>query len=259
MKEYMQRPETESDGMIEGRNAVTEALRSGTAIDKIYLAKGETDRTLSRIAAEARKAGVVVVEADRRKLDAMSRTHAHPGVIALAAVREYVSVESMLAAAAEKGENPLLVVCDEISDPHNLGAIIRTAEACGAHGVIIPKRHSAGLTAAAVKSSAGAAVCLPVVRVANLVSTMQQLKAEKNVWFTCADMDGQNWCQLDFKGAVGLVIGSEGSGVSRLVREECDFVAALPMQGQINSLNASVAGGIILYEITRQRLGLKAK
>ena len=134
-----------------------------------------------------------------------------------------------------------------------------TAEACGAHGVIIPKRHSAGLTAAAVKSSAGAAVCLPVVRVANLVSTMQQLKTEKNVWFTCADMDGQNWCQLDFKGAVGLVIGSEGSGVSRLVREECDFVAALPMQGQINSLNASVAGGIILYEITRQRLGLKAK
>ena len=162
-------------------------------------------------------------------------------------------MKSGLSAAAEKGEPPLLVVCDEISDPHNLGAIIRTAEACGAHGVIIPKRHSAGLTAAAVKSSAGAAVCLPVVRVANLVSTMQQLKAEKNVWFTCADMDGQNWCQLDFKGAVGLVIGSEGDGLGRLVKENCDFVVSLPMKGQVSSLNASNAAAITMYEILRQR------
>lgn len=253
------RPEAEADGIIEGRNAVIEALRTETAIDKIYIAKGETDKTLGHIASKARAAGIVVVDADRRKLDAMSRTHAHQGVIALAAVREYATVEQILQSAADRGEAPLLVVCDEISDPHNLGAILRTAECAGAHGVIIPKRHSAGLTAAAVKSSAGAAVCLPVVRVANIVATMQSLKAEKNVWFTCADMDGVNWCQLDFKGAVGLVIGSEGNGVSRLVKEECDFVAALPMQGQINSLNASVAGGIILYEITRQRLGLKAR
>ena len=252
-------PDAEADGIIEGRNAVIEALRTETAIDKIYIAKGETDKTLGHIASKARAAGIVVVDADRRKLDAMSRTHAHQGVIALAAVREYATVEQILQSAADKGEAPLLVVCDEISDPHNLGAILRTAECAGAHGVIIPKRHSAGLTAAAVKSSAGAAVCLPVVRVANIVATMQSLKAEKNVWFTCADMDGVNWCQLDFKGAVGLVIGSEGNGVSRLVKEECDFVAALPMQGQINSLNASVAGGIILYEITRQRLGLKAR
>ena len=252
-------PDAEADGIIEGRNAVIEALRTETAIDKIYIAKGETDKTLGHIASKARAAGIVVVDADRRKLDAMSRTHAHQGVIALAAVREYATVEDILQAAADRGEPPLLVVCDEISDPHNLGAILRTAECAGAHGVIIPKRHSAGLTAAAVKSSAGAAVCLPVVRVANIVATMQSLKAEKNVWFTCADMDGVNWCQLDFKGAVGLVIGSEGNGVSRLVKEECDFVAALPMQGQINSLNASVAGGIILYEITRQRLGLKAR
>ena len=251
-------PQAEADGLIEGRNAVIEALRAGTAIDKIYLAKGETDKTLGHIASRAREAGVVVVEADRRKLDAMSRTHSHQGVIALAAVREYVSVQSILDAAAAKGEPPLLVVCDEISDPHNLGAILRTAECAGAHGVIIPMRHSAGLTAAAVKSSAGAAVCLPVVRVANIVATMQSLKAEKNVWFTCADMDGVNWCQLDFKGAVGLVIGSEGNGVSRLVKEECDFVAALPMQGQINSLNASVAGGIILYEIQSQRAAQQA-
>ena len=252
-------PDAEADGIIEGRNAVIEALRTETAIDKIYIAKGETDKTLGHIASKARAAGIVVVDADRRKLDAMSRTHAHQGVIALAAVREYATVEQILQSAADRGEAPLLVVCDEISDPHNLGAILRTAECAGAHGVIIPKRHSAGLTAAAVKSSAGAAVCLPVVRVANIVATMQSLKAEKNVWFTCADMDGVNWCQLDFKGAVGLVIGSEGNGVSRLVKEECDFVAALPMQGQINSLNASVAGGIILYEITRQRLGLKAR
>ena len=258
--EQIQEFENEArNDLIEGRNAVIEALRTETAIDKIYIAKGETDKTLGHIASTARAAGIVVVDADRRKLDAMSRTHAHQGGIALAAVREYATVEQLLQSAADRGEAPLLVVCDEISDPHNLGAILRTAECAGAHGVIIPKRHSAGLTAAAVKSSAGAAVCLPVVRVANIVATMQSLKAEKNVWFTCADMDGVNWCQLDFKGAVGLVIGSEGNGVSRLVKEECDFVAALPMQGQINSLNASVAGGIILYEITRQRLGLKAR
>ena len=176
---------------------------------------------------------------------------------AVCAAAAYAEMEDIYARA---GEEPLfVVVCDNIEDPHNLGAIIRTAEACGAHGVIIPKRHSAGLTAAAVKASAGAAVCLPVVRVANIAAAMQRLKQEKNVWFTCADMDGQNWCTLDFSGAVGLVIGSEGNGVSRLVKEECDFVAALPMRGQINSLNASVAGGVILYEIARQKMQLKAR
>ena len=245
--------------IVEGRNAVIEALRAGRAIDKIFIAKGDVDKTLGHIASKARDKGVVVVECDRKKLDFMSQTHAHQGVIALCAVREYCTVEDIFAVAEERGEKPFVIVCDEISDPHNLGAIIRSAECAGAHGIIIPKRRSAGLTAIVDKASAGAAVCLPVVRVANIAAAMQRLKQEKNVWFTCADMDGQNWCTLDFTGAVGLVIGSEGNGVSRLVKEECDFVAALPMRGQINSLNASVAGGVILYEIARQKMQLKAR
>ena len=223
----------------------------------IYIQSGSPKGPVAAILNKAREQGIPVKEATREKLTQLSGIETHQGVAAICAAAAYAEMKDIYERA---GEEPLFVViCDNIEDPHNLGAIIRTAEACGAHGVIIPKRHSAGLTAAAVKSSAGAAVCLPVVRVANIVATMQSLKAEKNVWFTCADMDGVNWCQLDFKGAVGLVIGSEGNGVSRLVKEECDFVAALPMQGQINSLNASVAGGIILYEITRQRLGLKAR
>ena len=248
----------EADGIIEGRNAVIEALRAGETIDKIYLQKGETDKTLGHIASKARAAGVVVVEADRRKLDAMSRTHAHQGVIALAAVREYVSVESILQAARDKGEAPLLVVCDEISDPHNLGAIMRTAEAAGAHGLIIPKRRGVGLTATVSKTSAGAMEHLPVARVSNLVSTIEELK-KKGIWAYCADMDGQLWCSVDYAGGVALIIGSEGQGVSRLVKESCDFTVALPMRGEINSLNASVAAGIVIYEIARQRMGLKAK
>lgn len=247
----------ESDGVIEGRNAVLEALRAGTPVDKIYIAKGETDASLGHIASTARGKGIVVVEADRRKLDAMSLTHAHQGVIAVAAVRAYATVEDILSIAREKGEPPLIVVCDELSDPHNLGAVIRTAECAGAHGVIIPKRRSVGLTWAVGKASAGAVEHLPVARVGNLASTLEELKA-RGLWVYAADMDGAPWCQTDFTGPVALVIGSEGRGVSRLVKEKADFVVSLPLKGKINSLNASVAAGILCYEVSRQRGGLKA-
>ena len=248
-------PDAEADGIIEGRNAVIEALRTGTAIDKIYLAKGETDKTLGHIASRAREAGIVVVDADRRKLDAMSRTHSHQGVIALAAVREYVSVESILERAAQKGEKPLLVVCDEISDPHNLGAILRTAECAGAHGVIIPKRRSAGLTAIVAKTSAGAVSYMPVARVANISATLKELQ-EKGVWIFGTAADGNTTLySADLKGPAAIVIGSEGDGMSRLVREGCDFLVSIPMQGRISSLNASAAAAILLYEAVRQRLG----
>ena len=243
----------EADGVIEGRNAVIEALRTGTVIDKIYIMKGETDKTLGHIASKARAAGIVVVDADRRKLDAMSRTHSHQGVIALAAMREYVSVESMLASAAEKGEKPLLVVCDEISDPHNLGAIIRTACCAGAHGVIIPKRRSAGLTAVVDKSSAGAAEHMAIARVPNIPAALKELK-DKGVWVYGTAADGQSdlW-HTDFTGSLALVIGSEGDGMGRLVKESCDFIVSLPMKGKVSSLNASAAGAIVMYEILRQR------
>ena len=245
----------EADGMIEGRNAVIEALRAGTAIDKIYLQKGETDKTLGHIASRARAAGTVVVEADRRKLDAMSRTHAHQGVIALASVREYVSVESILNAAQEKGEAPLLVVCDEISDPHNLGAIIRTAYCAGAHGVIIPKRRSAGLTSVVAKTSAGAVSYLPVARVPNLPALLKELK-EQGVWvFGTAAGGTTDLYHADLKGPAAIVIGSEGEGMSRLVEENCDFLVSIPMKGGLNSLNASAAAAILLYEAVRQRMG----
>ena len=246
-------PDAEADGIIEGRNAVIEALRVGTAIDKIYLAKGETDKTLGHIASRARDAGIVVVEADRRKLDGMSRTHAHQGVIALAAVREYATVESILSAAAEKEEPPLLVVCDEISDPHNLGAILRTAECAGAHGVIIPKRRSAGLTAVVAKTSAGAVSYMPVARVANIPSLLKDLK-QQGVWVFGTAADGATALyDADLKGPAAIVIGSEGSGMTRLVSETCDFLVSIPMKGRISSLNASAAAAILLYEAVRQR------
>ena len=244
----------EADGMIEGRNAVIEALRSGAAIDKIYLQKGETDKTLGHIASRARAAGIVVVEADRRKLDAMSRTHAHQGVIALASVREYVSVESILNSAREKGEAPLLVVCDEISDPHNLGAIIRTAYCAGAHGVIIPKRRSAGLTSVVAKTSAGAVSYLPVARVPNLPALLKELKGQ-GVWvFGTAAGGTTDLYHVDLKGPAAIVIGSEGEGMSRLVEENCDFLVSIPMKGGLNSLNASAAAAVLLYEAVRQRM-----
>ena len=254
MKERKGPPLEEADGIIEGRNAVIEALRAGTNIDKIYLARGETDAALGHIASTARAKGVVVVEADRRKLDGMSRTHAHQGVIALAAVRAYVDVEDLLALAAERGEPPLLVVCDELSDPHNLGAVIRTAECAGAHGVIIPKRRSAGLTAIVGKTSAGAVAHVPVARVPNLPALLKELK-EEGLWIYGAAMDGTTpLYQAGLKGPAAIVIGSEGSGLGRLVRENCDFTVSIPMFGKINSLNASAAAAVLLYEAVRQRM-----
>ena len=248
------RPEAEADGIIEGRNAVIEALRAGTTIDKIFIQKGETDKTLGHIASTARAAGVVVVDADKRKLDFMSRTHAHQGVIALASVREYVSVADILNAAREKGEAPLIVVCDEISDPHNLGAIIRTAECAGAHGVIIPKRRSAGLTSVVGKTSAGAVSYVPVARVPNIAALLKELQKE-GVWVFGTAAEGTTTLyDADLKGPAAIVIGSEGDGITRLVREGCDFLVSIPMKGKISSLNASAAAAILLYEAVRQRL-----
>ena len=257
MKEYRERPpqrDAEADGVIEGRNAVIEALRAGTAIDKIYLAKGDTDSALGHIANTARANGVVVVNADRRKLDEMSRTHAHQGVIAVAAVREYASIEDIFQRAEEQGEAPLIVLCDELSDPHNLGAVIRTAECAGAHGVVIPKRRSAGLTAIVAKTSAGAVSHIPVARVPNLTALMKELQ-KRGVWIFGAEMNGNtSLYEADLKGPAAIVIGSEGSGMSRLVAETCDFTVSIPMKGKINSLNASAAAAILLYEAVRQRL-----
>lgn len=239
--------------VIEGRNAVIEALRAGRAIDKIYIAKGDVDKTLGHIASKGREKGIVVVECDRRKLDFMSQTHAHQGVIALAAVREYCSIDDIFALADERGEKPFIIVCDEISDGHNLGAIIRSAECAGAHGIIIPKRRSAGLTAVVDKASAGAAEHMLIARVANLPAVIKELKS-RGLWVYGTAADGQNdlW-HTDFSGAVALVIGSEGDGMGRLVKENCDFVVSLPMKGQVSSLNASNAAAITMYEILRQR------
>lgn len=244
----------EADGLIEGRNAVIEALRTEASIDKIFIQKGEVDKTLGHIASKARAAGIVVVEADRRKLDGMSRTHAHQGVIALAAVREYVSVDDILADAAAKNESPLIVVCDEISDPHNLGAIIRTAECAGAHGVVIPKRRSAGLTAVVAKTSAGAVAHVPVARVPNIPALLKDLK-KQGVWVFGTAADGTTALyDADLKGPAAIVIGSEGDGMTRLAAENCDFLVSIPMRGKLNSLNASAAAAILLYEAVRQRM-----
>ena len=239
--------------LIEGRNAVIEALRAGRAVDKIYIAKGETDKTLGHIASRAREKGIVVVECDRRKLDFMSATKAHQGVIALAAVREYCELGDIFALAEERGEKPFIIVCDEISDAHNLGAIIRSAECAGAHGVIIPKRRSAGLTAIVDKASAGAAEHMLISRVPNLPAAIKELK-ERGVWVYGTAADGQSdlW-HTDFSGAVALVIGSEGDGMGRLVKENCDFIVSLPMKGKVSSLNASNAAAITMYEVLRQR------
>ena len=251
MREYGEQPE----GKIEGRNAVTEALRANVPIDKLYIAAGGTDRTLARIAAQARKAGIVVVEADRRKLDAMSATHSHQGVIAIAAAQAYAQVEDILQVAADRGEPPLLVICDEISDPHNLGAIIRTAECAGAHGVVIPKRRSAGLTAVVAKTSAGAVSYLPVARVPNLPALLKDLK-QRGIWvFGTAAGGAVRLYDADLRLPAAIVIGSEGDGMGRLVREGCDFLVSIPMKGRINSLNASAAAAVLLYEALRQRNG----
>ena len=248
-----QREETAADGIIEGRNAVTEALRAGTNIDKIFIMKGEVDAALGHIASAARQKGIVVADADKNKLDKMSRTHAHQGVIAVAAVREYVSVEDILQIARDKGEQPLIVVCDELSDPHNLGAVIRTAECAGAHGVVIPKRRSAGLTAVVAKTSAGAVAHVPVARVPNIPALLKDLK-KQGVWVFGTAADGTtNLYDADLKGPAAIVIGSEGEGMTRLAAENCDFLVSIPMRGKLNSLNASAAAAILLYEAVRQR------
>ncbi|MBQ8025554.1 MAG: 23S rRNA (guanosine(2251)-2'-O)-methyltransferase RlmB [Oscillospiraceae bacterium] len=261
MDPYHRRDRSDGDddrdfsGVIEGRNAVIEALRAGRAIDKVYIAKGDTDAALGHIASSARDAGAVVVEADRRKLDSMSFTHAHQGVIALTSVKAYSTVEEILALARAKNEPPLVVICDEISDPHNLGAIIRTAEAAGAHGIIIPKRRSAGITPIVGKTSAGAVEYLPVARVPNLTAVIRQLK-EEGLWIfgTAADGDVELW-QTDMRQPTAVVIGSEGDGMGRLVAENCDFKVSIPMFGKVSSLNASVSAAILIYEAVRQRKG----
>ena len=243
----------ENEGQLEGRNALTEALRSGRTIDKVFIAAGETDKGLQRLAAQAKEAGAVVVPVDRRKLDMMSATKAHQGVIALAAAREYFTIDDLLEEAAQRGENALLVICDELTDPHNLGAIIRSAECAGAHGVIIPKRRSVGLTATVAKASAGAVEYMKVARVTNINAAMEELK-EKGVWIFGTAAEGSiPMYDADLTGPTAIVIGSEGDGMSRLVQKNCDVTVHIPMKGQISSLNASAAASILLYEAVRQR------
>ncbi len=242
-----------NENMIEGRNAVLEAFRAGKPIDKLFVLDGCTDDPVRTILREAKKHDVILQFVSKERLTKLSETGKHQGVIAFAAAYEYSSVEDMLALAKERGEDPFLILLDNIEDPHNLGAIIRTANLAGAHGVIIPKRRAAGLTATVAKTSAGALNYTPVAKVTNLKKTMEELK-EKGLWFVCADMDGEQMYKLNLTGPIGLVIGSEGEGVSRLVKETCDFAAGIPMKGEIDSLNASVAAGVLAYEIVRQRL-----
>lgn len=237
---------------IEGRNAVLEALRSGRSVDKLFILDGCQDGPVRTILREAKKGDVIINFVKKERLDQLSETGAHQGVIAQTAAYHYASVEDILEKAREKGEAPFLILLDNIEDPHNLGAIIRTANLAGAHGVIIPKRRAVGLTATVAKTSAGALNYTPVAKVTNLVKTIQELK-EQGIWFVCADMEGEVMYRTDLKGPIGLVIGNEGEGVSRLVKESCDFTASIPMKGDIDSLNASVAAGVLAFEIVRQR------
>lgn len=239
--------------IIEGRNAVTEALRSGKPIDKLFILDGCQDGPIRTIVREARKHDLIMNFVTKERLDQMSETGKHQGVIAHGAAYEYAEVEDILRNAEEKGEDPFIILLDNIEDPHNLGAIIRTANLAGAHGVIIPKRRAVGLTATVAKTSAGALNYTPVAKVTNLVRTMEELK-EKGIWFVCADMDGEMMYRQNLTGPIGLVIGNEGDGVSRLVKEHCDFITSIPMKGDIDSLNASVAAGVLAYEIVRQRM-----
>lgn len=253
-KEFPKREREEApENMLEGRNAVTEALSAGRTIDKLFVADGDTDRALARICAMAKQAGAVVVPTDRRKLDYMSATGAHQGVIAMVAAHDYASIDDILKKAQDAGEPPLIVICDELSDPHNLGAIIRTAECAGAHGIIIPKRRSVGLTAVVGKASAGALEYMPVARVSNIAAAIDTLK-KAGVWVygTAAEGDTTLY-RADLKSAAAIVIGNEGEGMSRLVSERCDFKVSIPMKGSISSLNASAAAAIMLYEAVRQR------
>ncbi|MCB6414696.1 23S rRNA (guanosine(2251)-2'-O)-methyltransferase RlmB [Dorea acetigenes] len=239
--------------VIEGRNAVLEAFRSGKPVDKLFVLDGCQDGPVRTIVREAKKHDTIIQFVEKERLSQLSETGKHQGVVAFAAAYEYAEVEDMLELARQKGEDPFLILLDNIEDPHNLGAIIRTANLAGAHGVIIPKRRAVGLTATVAKTSAGALNYTPVAKVTNLVKTMEELK-ERGLWFVCADMGGESMYRLNLKGPIGLVIGSEGEGVGRLVKETCDFVAGIPMRGDIDSLNASVAAGVLAYEIVRQRL-----
>ena len=241
---------------VEGRNAVLEAFRSGRCVDKLFILDGCQDGPVRTIAREARKKDTIINYVSKERLDQLSETKAHQGVIAQVAAYEYSTVEEILAKAEEKGEPPFLVLLDNVEDPHNLGAIIRTANLAGAHGVIIPKRRSVGLTSTVAKTSAGAINYTPVAKVTNLVRTIEELK-EKGIWFVCADMGGESMYRLNLTGPIGMIVGNEGAGVSRLVREACDFTASIPMKGDIDSLNASVAAGVLAYEIVRQRLMTK--
>lgn len=243
---------------IEGRNAVLEAFRCGKCVDKLFILDGCQDGPVRTIAREARKTDTIINYVTKERLDQLSETRAHQGVIAQVAAYEYSTVDEILARAEEKGEPPFLVLLDNVEDPHNLGAIIRTANLAGAHGVIIPKRRAVGLTSTVAKTSAGAINYTPVAKVTNIAKTIEELK-EKGIWFVCADMGGETMYDLDLTGPMGLVIGNEGEGVSRLVREACDFTASIPMKGDIDSLNASVAAGVLAYEIVRQRLVKAAK
>ncbi|MCR5207360.1 MAG: 23S rRNA (guanosine(2251)-2'-O)-methyltransferase RlmB [Eubacterium sp.] len=242
-----------NDNLVIGRNAVIELLKSEREIENVMVAKGEREGSISRILALCRDKGITVKTVDKRKLDALCAGANHQGVAANTSAHEYSTVEEILAFAEEKGEPPFLIICDEIEDSHNLGAIIRTAEACGVHGIIIPKRRGVGLNFVVSKTSCGALEYMKVARVTNLAQTIDELK-KKNIWIYAADMDGQRWDKTDYSGGAALVIGSEGKGVGRLVKEKCDVTVSLPMLGRVNSLNASVAAGIIMYEIARQRL-----
>lgn len=249
--------ESWGENLIVGRNAVNEALKAHRTLDSLYISKGEKSGSLRALVAKAREAGVPIKEVDPRKLDHLCPGENHQGVAASAAVKEYVSVDEMLETARERGEPPFLVICDGLEDPHNLGAVLRSAECAGAHGVVIPQRRSVGLTYAVGKASAGAVEYMPVARVPNLARLLDDLK-EKGLWVFAADMDGDPWVQADLTGPCALVIGSEGRGVGRLIKEKADFVLSLPLRGQVNSLNASVAAGVLCCEAARQRLGLTA-
>jgi 23S rRNA (guanosine2251-2'-O)-methyltransferase len=237
---------------LEGRNAVLEAFRAKKPIDKLFVQRGLNDGPINTILREAKKTDTIIEFKDKERLDQMSQTHNHQGVIAYSAAYEYAEVSEILNKAKEKGEAPFIFLLDGIEDPHNLGAIIRTANLCGAHGVIIPKRRAAGLTSTVAKTSAGALNYTPVAKVTNLTATMEELKKE-GLWFVCGDMGGESMYKCNLKGPIGLVIGNEGEGVSRLVKEHCDIIASIPMKGDIDSLNASVAAGVLAYEIVRQR------
>ena len=245
----------QNDNLVIGRNAVIELLKSGREVENVLVAKGDREGSVNRIIAMCREKGIVVKTVDRKKLDMMCAGANHQGVAANVPAHSYCSVEDILDYAEGKGEKPFIIICDGIEDSHNLGAIIRSAEACGAHGIIIPKRRNAGLNFIVAKTSCGALEYMRVARVSNLASTIDELKS-KHIWTYCADMDGQPWCKTDFSGGCALIIGSEGKGVGRLVKEKCDVTVSLPMCGKVNSLNASVAAGIIMYEIAKQRLGL---